>query len=223
MELKDLITPLVTLTGVWLAARFTLRNEISKKALEIRTSRLETLSSECTQALYNVSNYLNTLCMIVESKYMLLHERYPQLSESELQVPAIELARWKDELDDSDRKLKTELLDSCRSQLSFHHPHERIQWEYHVTMPLVALENFFFITSPTGALVDMKGKSRSKAEALAITADIKHRANEQLGYVQQMTRRFADEFYQLTQPQKTLTLKDYIGRVRDKVKHFFFG
>ncbi|MEG3126729.1 hypothetical protein SC171_16955 [Pantoea cypripedii] len=31
MDLKDVLTPLVTLAGVWLAARFTLRNEISKK------------------------------------------------------------------------------------------------------------------------------------------------------------------------------------------------
>lgn len=36
-ELKDVLTPLVTLAGVWLGARFTLRNELSKKALEIRT------------------------------------------------------------------------------------------------------------------------------------------------------------------------------------------
>lgn len=31
MDFKDVITPLVTLAGVWLAARFTLRNEVQKK------------------------------------------------------------------------------------------------------------------------------------------------------------------------------------------------
>lgn len=44
MEIKDLLTPAITVLGVFLTARFALRNEHRKKALEIETTQLESLS-----------------------------------------------------------------------------------------------------------------------------------------------------------------------------------
>ncbi|BCQ42404.1 hypothetical protein ERHA54_50070 (plasmid) [Erwinia rhapontici] len=47
MEPTVIITPLVTLAGVWLGARYTLRNEIIKKSIELRAGRIEQLAAEC--------------------------------------------------------------------------------------------------------------------------------------------------------------------------------
>lgn len=60
MDLKDVLTPLVTLAGVWLAARFTLRNEVQKKALEIRTARLESIAADCSDSLTGIRNYVGS-------------------------------------------------------------------------------------------------------------------------------------------------------------------
>ncbi|KLF28684.1 hypothetical protein YA29_16505 [Klebsiella aerogenes] len=60
-EWKDIITPVATLTAVWLGANFTLRNEIRKKALEIQSQKLEQLSLEIEQILMNLMRYTLTV------------------------------------------------------------------------------------------------------------------------------------------------------------------
>ncbi|MCT8156587.1 hypothetical protein H0Z14_27110, partial [Klebsiella aerogenes] len=50
-EWKEIITPVATLTAVWLGARFTLRNELRKKTLEIQSEKLELLFTECSNVL----------------------------------------------------------------------------------------------------------------------------------------------------------------------------
>jgi len=60
-EWKDVITPVATLTAAWLGARLALTNDIRKKALDLKTERLERLAVECDSCLSN----LNKSCMRV--------------------------------------------------------------------------------------------------------------------------------------------------------------
>ncbi|MCR4458603.1 hypothetical protein [Pseudescherichia sp. L3] len=64
---KELISPVVTVTAVWLGARLALSNDIRKKTLELETVRLERLVLECDSCLRN----LNLYCMNVGK---LLHD-----------------------------------------------------------------------------------------------------------------------------------------------------
>lgn len=53
-EWKEIITPVATLTAVWLGARFTLRNEL-RKTLEIQSEKLELLFTECSNVLKDIN------------------------------------------------------------------------------------------------------------------------------------------------------------------------
>lgn len=74
-ELKDVLTPLVTLAGVWLGARFTLRNELNKKALKIRTSRLESIAEDCNDTLNGFLNYAGAMLHQTEIGFRMLREQ----------------------------------------------------------------------------------------------------------------------------------------------------
>ncbi|MCB5950438.1 hypothetical protein [Enterobacter sp. TCD1-1] len=78
-EWKEIITPVVTLTAVWLGARFTQRNELRKKMLEIQSEKLEQLFTECS----NVLNDINRVSLTV------LHtlDYFIPTAESERSVP----------------------------------------------------------------------------------------------------------------------------------------
>ncbi len=64
---KDLITPVVTISGVWIGARLALHNEIRKKTLELEAERLVPMAEECDIYLRNLNGY----CMRVAR---LLHD-----------------------------------------------------------------------------------------------------------------------------------------------------
>lgn len=63
---KDLITPLVTVTVVWLGARLALSNDMRKKVLELEITRLERLALECDSSLNNLHKYCGRVERILE-------------------------------------------------------------------------------------------------------------------------------------------------------------
>lgn len=64
-EWKDIITPVVTFSGVWLGARFALGNDIRKKSIEMETERLERLSVQCDLCLRNINLYCMRLARLL--------------------------------------------------------------------------------------------------------------------------------------------------------------
>lgn len=56
---KDLITPVVTVTAVWLGAKLALSNDMRKKVLKLKTTRLEQLALECDRCVNN----LHIICL----------------------------------------------------------------------------------------------------------------------------------------------------------------
>lgn len=65
-EWKDLVTPVATITAVWLGARLALTNDIRKKALELETVRLERLAVKCDSCLSNLNKYCLRIYNILE-------------------------------------------------------------------------------------------------------------------------------------------------------------
>lgn len=63
---KDLITPAVTVTAVWLGARLALSNDMRKKVLKLETIRLERLALECDSSLNNLHKYCRRVEKILE-------------------------------------------------------------------------------------------------------------------------------------------------------------
>jgi hypothetical protein len=198
MDLKDVLTPLVTLAGVWLAARFTLRNEISKKALEIPTARLESIAADCSDVLTELRNYAGTVVHLVEIKFRMAAEASGmEMKPSALCIPVSDLGQWADE---SNRAVDPARLRHCRHQLAFHRPDEVLRWDQ-VLVPLIGtLNDFMLIPMPGEPMRDMKGMTRHGIEALECRKSV----NEQLLDVRQfrknLTALLSAEFVALTRP-----------------------
>ncbi|ELW2864729.1 hypothetical protein QMI71_003027 [Salmonella enterica] len=63
---KDLITPVVTVTAVWLGAKLALSNDMRKKVLELKTTRLERLALECDSCVNNMHMNCMRIYKIIE-------------------------------------------------------------------------------------------------------------------------------------------------------------
>ncbi|MDE1186169.1 MAG: hypothetical protein PW844_06785 [Pantoea sp.] len=198
MDLKDVLTPLVTL-----AARFTLRNEISKKALEIRTARLESIAAECSDVLTELLNYAGTVAHQVEIQFRMAGEAYGmEMTPSDLRIPVSALDHW---IDESNRTVDPARLRHCRHQLAFHRPDEVLRWDQ-VVLPLIGtLNDFMMISMPGEPMRDMKGMTRNGIEAL----EFRKTVNEQMLDVGQFRKALtalllSAEFVPLTRPSPSL-------------------
>ncbi|EPW2085715.1 hypothetical protein ACWGTQ_004987, partial [Klebsiella pneumoniae] len=63
---KDLITPIVTVTAVWLGAKLALSNDMRKKVLELETTKLERLAFECDSCVNNLHMNCMRIYKIIE-------------------------------------------------------------------------------------------------------------------------------------------------------------
>lgn len=72
MEVKDLLTPAFIVMGVCLAAHFALRNEHKKKALEIETTHLDSLSAVVLRSLDNFAQYAGAIASLIDVQITIL-------------------------------------------------------------------------------------------------------------------------------------------------------
>lgn len=207
-ELKDVITPLVTLAGVWLGARFTLRNELSKKALEIRTARLESIAAECSEVLTGIRNYGGTLMHVLEMDFRLLTEKVgPGLPLTSYRLSVQDLNARAAELDGSARGLDHAKMRSCRHLLMFHHPEEAVRWEATVLPMLRTLNDFLMVTMPGEPIRDMKGVSRNAAEELTLRTTLSGQLAEVARFQVELTESLSAGFIALTRPAPSLAVR----------------
>lgn len=154
MELHDLMTPVFTLVGVWMAARFTLRNEISKKSLEIRASRMEQLAAECDECLTGLINPVGMLASMLESEFTVVCT----LNRPKKGVVAVsELNKLIAMPDGSKWQLNADKLSQCRQKLSFHRSGDLHLWTGTVGATLKQINQFFMVTLPGEPVRDMGG------------------------------------------------------------------
>lgn len=192
MDFKEMITPLVTLAAVWLAANFTLRNELRKKELEIKATYLEKLSEKCDSMLLDLINYSGSLAGILDSSPILVPGNNP--------VCIGKLNEWLSQLDDSPRGLDQEKLRWCSHGLEFHRIDEWKRWQDNVQPLQHKIYEFFMITLPGENNVDMSGKSRTRDEITAFAADLRVRMKSIQVMRQDIVSAMAADFRLLTQP-----------------------
>ncbi|WP_413676633.1 hypothetical protein [Pantoea dispersa] len=201
MELKDVLTPLVTLAGVWLAARFTLRNEVQKKALEIRTARLESIAAECSDALTGLRNYAGSAMHIIEMVFRMKAEQISSAATlAELRISVEELGNHVSVTEGSNRALNTAKIRHCRHLLAFHRPTEACRWDETVFPLLDTLNDFLMITMPGEPVRDMKNVMRSADDELAFRQTLYEQLLEVKQFQKDLTASLSEEFISLTQP-----------------------
>lgn len=123
MEPTIIITPLVTLAGVWLGARYTLRNEIIKKSIELRAGRIEQLAAECEECLTGLINHEGMLASMPDSEFTIV-----RTLNSPGKGVVGELNELTTRLEGSPWKLDADRLSQCRQKLTFHHSDDLYLW-----------------------------------------------------------------------------------------------
>jgi len=223
MELKDWIVPSVTLIGFFIVARLNLRNEIAKKGLEIRSSRLETTAEECDKALESLLHYAQTITTVIEVRYTLIEEPKKNNNEN-LNISIGELHKIKYTLDQSSQKFDIEAMQRAKRIISFHYSQEFDKWRKYTLQPQQKIMEFFMITQVGTTPIDLKNKIRTKAEAFEFTSTLRKQCEELIFYREDLTERLADEFYLITTPyKKKATLKNFISKMKDSYNTFFYG
>ena len=199
MDFKDVITPLVTLAGVWLAARFTLRNEVQKKALEIRTARLESIAADCSDALTGIRNYAGTVTHLIEMAFRIKGQQTgARTALSELRISVEELSNQALVTQGSGRALDITKIRYCRHLLAFHRPDEDRRWDDIVTPLLDTLNEFLMITMPGEPVRDMQDVARSAEDELAFRITINKRLLNVKEFQKELSARLSAEFVSLT-------------------------
>lgn len=143
-EWNDLITPVVTVTVVWLGARLALSNEIRKKALELETMRLERLAVECGSCLSNLNRY----CMRV---YNILEDLSGEYSK---RITLAEVTRCLKESAKAGTFIDIEAVRQFQNTLELHRQANFEEWK-EIILPLVVHLDHV-IASPSLAIVDCK-------------------------------------------------------------------
>lgn len=192
MEIKDVLTPLVTLAAVWLGANFTLRNELRKKELEIKAAHLEKLSENCDSTLFHLINYAGSIAAMLDVHMSLTPGSEP------LRINV--LNDLLTQIDDSPRGLDQEKMRWCRHGLEFHRESEWERWK-NVVMPLKdRIYDFFMITTPGEENRTMLDKSRTRTETLEFTTELRARIKDIEALRKEVVSAMANDFRRLTQP-----------------------
>lgn len=207
-ELKDVLTPLVTLAGVWLGARFTLRNELSKKALEIRTARLESIAEECNDALTGFLNYAGAMLHLTEIEFRMLSEKAgPDAPATSLRLSAEELTWRTVSLEDGRWAPDPAKMRHCRHQLTFHHPNHARHWEATVQPAVNTLNEFLAVSMPGESIRDIKEVSRSALDEAVFRRSLTRQLQEISVFQAALTDALSGESVALTRPSPPLAAR----------------
>lgn len=125
---KDLISPVVTVTAVWLGARLALNNDIRKKALELEAERLERLAVECHSAVSNLNKYCLRLWGILHD----LSDGYSR------QITAADLSRCLEDSAKAGAFIDIEAAHQFQNTLELHRQADFEEWKERV-IPLLNL------------------------------------------------------------------------------------
>lgn len=217
MELNIILTPLVTLAGVWLGARYALRNEIIKKSIEIRASRIEQLAAECDDCLTGLINHAGMIASRVDSEFTVVSTLRRSLQGT---VTVSELNRLFEPLDGSPWKLNADQLSKCRQKLSFHRPADLHLWTAAVGETLTHMYQFFMITMPGEEVRDMGGVERTEEDAMAFVRQLRLSLREITVLKKTLSENMALDFHRLTQPAEPATLSGCCRSAFARLRYF---
>jgi len=218
MEPTIIITPLVTLAGVWLGARYTLRNEIIKKSIELRAGRIEQLAAECEECLTGLINHVGMLASMLDSEFTIVRT----LNSPRKGVVAVgELNELATRLEGSPWKLDADRLSQCRQKLAFHRSDDLYLWAGTVGKALKDINQFFMVTMPGEQVRDMRSVERTEEEALAFARQLRLYVREIDSLRNTLSDSLAGEYHQLTRPAEPATLRRCFRSAVNRLRHFF--
>ncbi|EEP91800.1 hypothetical protein [Yersinia kristensenii] len=212
MDFKDVITPLVTLAAVWLAANFTLRNELRKKELEISAAHLEKLSENCDSTLRQWVHYAGCIACTLDAHMLITPGNEP----FRINV----LNDLLTQIDDSSHGLDLEKIQWCRHGLEFHRENEWKRWKDVVPPLKDRIYDFFMITTPGNENLVMLDKNRTRAEIAEFTADLRVRIKDLDVQRKEIVSAMANDFRLLTQPAPS-NIYDLVFKCRKRLLDFF--
>ncbi|MCW0351045.1 ubiquinol-cytochrome-c reductase complex assembly factor 3 [Pantoea ananatis] len=222
MEIKDLLTPAITVLGVFLTARFALRNEHRKKALEIETTQLESLSVLVLRSLDNVAQYSGTLAVLIDANVKIITEQLSPASRDNAGIPVAELNKWKDQLDKhSAWRLNRSDLQKASHGLRFHREADWARWQQTVTQLQREIYAFFMITTPGEENIERMNGVRTAAEARDFAQTLRTRVRELQSLQETLLTSMKNDFSQLLRPEQTATLCSLTKGLWRRMRRFF--
>ncbi|RYC42894.1 hypothetical protein [Pectobacterium zantedeschiae] len=219
MEIKDILTPLATISAVWVAARFTLRNELRKKELELKAAHLEKLSENCDSALIAFMEHAGRLASLIDIKLMLLRESNPSSKKPEIKISVADLNEWLTEFERIQQPIDHEKLRWCRHGLEFHREHEWKRWRDSVGLLQREMYDFFLITNPGEENRDIKGQYRTREEINKFSARLRKHVAEMETVRKDIVSAMANDFRLLTQPANH-NIYELMSSVRKRLSKF---
>ncbi|MDI6539719.1 hypothetical protein QMA77_22660 [Pantoea ananatis] len=223
MEIKDLLTPAITVLGVFLTARFALRNEHRKKALEIETTQLESLSALVLRSLDNFAQYTAALAVLVDAKRTIMTEQRHPGSRDSAVIPVEELQKWIDQLDaDPVWGLNRSDLQKASHGLRFHREADWARWQQTVPQLQREIYAFFMITTPGEENIERRNGVRTAAEASAFAEAMRTRVRELQSLQETLLTSMKNDFSQLLRPEQTATFCSLMKGLGRRMRRFFF-
>lgn len=204
MEIKDLLTPCVTVLGVFLAAHFALRNEHKKKALEIETAQIEHLSALVDRSLDNFGQYTGALAGIVDIKTKVMVGAHHPDERDSVEMDIEQLQGWKDAIDDSTYELNRNDLRQAAHGLRFHRESDWYYWSNLVPLVHREINEFFMITTPGKENIDRKNRRRTADEARNFATTMRDRTTELTTLKGQLISSMKADFDKLLRPKESL-------------------
>lgn len=191
-ELKDLISPVITVSCVWIGSRLTLKNEIRKNLQKIEIERLGRLAIESDTCLRNVHAY----CMRLQN---LLHDLSSGY-EKKITQADVTLALKKSA--DAGTAIDFESVYTLQNNLELYRPAEFDTWKK-IILPLLTHINFV-IASPSLAKDDcaqeLSHKYWNAEQVREFNVKLKNISIKLPLYRQHLFQVIANDYKALTQP-----------------------
>lgn len=222
MEVKDLLTPAFTVMGVCLAAHFALRNEHRKKALEIETTQLDSLSAVVLRSLDNFAQYAGAIAGLIDAQITILTEQLPPPNRDNAEISVAELHKWLDQIDSHPTwGLKRSELQTASHGLRFHREADWARWQQIVPQLHREIYAFFMITVPGEENIELMRRGRTAAEGRAFAGTMRIRVIELHSLQETLLTSMKKDFSKLLRPEQTATFCSLTNGLWRRMRRFF--
>lgn len=211
-EWKEIITPVATLTAVWLGARFTLRNELRKKTLEIQSEKLELLFTECSNVLKDI-NRVSLAVLHTLDDFIPTTESEGSVTEQEIQ-DALRAYREKGVVIDFDA------ITACQHKLEFHRPKEYQAWIV-ALIPLLGTLTKMTPYNNMNPIAEADNRKWSHQELTLYRQELDEKRNALPILRKRLTSAMASDYRQLGLSSEPANFWVYVERWKRVVNAFF--
>lgn len=222
MDIKDILTPFFTVLAVYLAAHFALRNEHKKKALEIETAQIDSLSKLVDCSLDNFSQYIGALAGIIDIKITMMTTPYPSDQRLNMKIDIQQLQDWVEDINSHPSwGLNISDLRLASHGLRFHREADWLIWQKTVPQVRREINDFFMITQLGEENIILSDCIRTVEEAKAFTVMMRTRVKELGKLKETLLTSMKSDFNKLLGHEEKMTLCSLLSNLWRWAVHFF--